>query len=164
MMDYRSDVEDFLTQEHIAIVGVSRAPSETANFIYRTLRDVGYHVKAVNPNAHELEGDPCYPDLASIPGGVDAVLLVTRPEVSERVVRECAELGIPRVWMHRSFGEGSVSAEAVRFCHEHGIRVIPGGCPMMFRHRADLGHKCMRFVLGLTGRLFAERPPQEKTV
>lgn len=159
MVSYREAIEDFLRQERIAIVGVSRNSNETANFIYRTLREAGYGVRAVNPNAPELEGDPCYRDLASIPGGpggVDAVLIVTRPEVTDQIVRECAKLGIHRVWMHRSFGEGSVSEPAVEFCRKENIRVIPGGCPMMFREGADIGHKCMRFVLKLTGGLFAE--------
>lgn len=154
MSDYREVIDDFLSQKKIGIPGVSRNSGETANFIYRTLRDVGYEVRAVNPNASELEGDPCYRNLASIPGGVDGVLIVTPPERALDVVKECKELGIPRVWMHRSFGKGSVSEEAVAFCRKEGIRVIPGGCPMMFRDGADFGHKCMRFALKLTGRLF----------
>ena len=149
-------IDDFLRQRRIAIVGVSRDRTKTANFIYRTLRELGYEMRAVNPNAPELEGDPCYSDLASIPGGVDAVVIVTRPDVTDRVVRECVDLGIRRVWMHRSFGRGSVSDEAVRFCKNENIEVIPGGCPMMFREGADLGHKCMRFILKLTGGLFSE--------
>lgn len=156
MSDYRESIDDFLRQKRIAIAGVSRNTGETANFIYRTLRDAGYGVFAVNPNASELEGDPCYPNLAAIPDGVDGVLIVTPPERAVDVVRECKELGIARVWMHRSFGTGSVSDEAVELCRKEGIRVIPGGCPMMFREGADFGHKCMRFVLKLTGRLFDE--------
>ncbi len=154
MSEYQETIDDFLNQKRIAVAGVSRQPKETANFIYRTLRDIGYEVLAVNPNASEVEGDPCYPNLASIPGGVDAVLVVTHPEKTLDVVRECAELGVRRVWMHRSFGQGSVADEAVTLCRKEGIRVIPGGCPMMFREGADFGHKCMRFVLQLTGGLF----------
>lgn len=30
-------------------------------------------VEAVDPHATEVEGDPCWPDLGSIPDGVDAV-------------------------------------------------------------------------------------------
>lgn len=154
--DYQEEIAEFLSQRKIAVVGVSRNEKETANFIYRTLRANGYEVVGVNPNASEVEGDRCYADLASIPGGVDAALIVTRPEVTERVVRECARVGIRRVWMHRSFGEGSVSDEALDFCRSEGVHVIPGGCPMMFREGADFGHKCMRFVLKVTGALFAK--------
>ncbi len=146
-------IADFLAQERIAIVGVSRSSDQPANLNYRKLRDGGHRVFAVNPRTDTAEGDPCYPDLASIPGGVDAVLIATPPAASLAVARDCAELGIERVWIHRSFGQGSVSEEAVELCRERGLRVIPGGCPMMFDPPVDLGHRCMRWLLGLTGGL-----------
>ncbi|MDO8616774.1 MAG: CoA-binding protein [Dehalococcoidia bacterium] len=153
MPSLREAVDDFLAQKRIAVAGVSRSPSEAANLIYKTLRQRDYEVFAVNPNAGEVEGDRCYPDLKSIPGGVGAVVIATAPAVAESVARECAEQGVSRVWMHRSFGQGSVSAEAGEVCRAAGITGIAGGCPMMFLPGADLGHRCMRWVLGLTGRL-----------
>ena len=146
-------ISDFLAQKRIAVAGVSRSSDAAANYNYRKLREYGYEVFAVNPKTETAEGDPCYPSLAAIPGGVDAVLVATHPDASIEVVRECAELGIPRVWIHRSFGQGSHSEEAVAFGRERGMRVIPGGCPMMFRAPVDLGHRCMRWVLRLTGGL-----------
>jgi predicted CoA-binding protein len=153
MADLSEAVADFLAQRRIAVAGVSRSKNEAANVIYRKLRDSGYEVFPVNPNAGEVEGDPCYSDLGSVPGGVDGVVVATHPDITGQVVRECAELGIPRAWMHRSFGQGSVSEDAVDFCREHGITVIPGGCPMMFCRPVDVGHRCMRWVLKLTGGL-----------
>lgn len=145
---------DFLDQKRIAVAGVSRTKTgEAANLIYRKLRDSGYEVFAVNPNAHNVEGDVCYPNLAAIPGGVDGVVVCTHPRISAQVASECAELGIGRVWLHRSFGGGSVSGRAVAVCREAGLRVIAGGCPMMFCPPVDLGHRCMRFVLRWTGGL-----------
>ena len=108
---------------------------------------------AVLPRSEEVEGDRCYADLASVPAPVETVIIATHPEVTPDVVRECAELGIRRVWMHRSFGDGNVSEEAVRICREHGIAVIPGACPLMFCRSADLGHRCMRWWLGVRGGL-----------
>jgi predicted CoA-binding protein len=147
-------VGDFLAQRRIAVAGVSRTKTnEAANLIYRKLRDSGYEVFAINPRATEVEGEVCYASLADVPGGVDAVVVVTHPRVSADVVRECVELGIGRVWIHRSFGQGSVAEEAVALGEEHGIRVIPGGCPMMFCSPVDVGHRCMRWFLRLTGGL-----------
>lgn len=146
-------ITEFLAQKRIAVAGVSRTKTEAANAILRKLRDSGYEVFAVNPRATELEGVTCYPDLASLPEGVDAVVVATHPKVAPTVVRECADLGIRHVWMHRSFGAGSVSDEAVTFCREHGISVIPGGCPMMFCAPVDVGHRCMRWFLRMTGGL-----------
>lgn len=153
-MSLQHAVDDFLAQRRIAVAGVSRTDRNApANLIYRKLRDRGYAVFAVNPHAGEVEGDPCAPDLASIEGGVDGVVVATRPQDTDRVVRDCVTLGIPRVWMHRSFGQGSVSDSAVAFCREHGIRVIAGACPMMYCAPVDFGHTCIRFVLRVSGGL-----------
>jgi predicted CoA-binding protein len=137
----------FLANRRVAVTGVSRhAEGHGSNAIYRRLRERGYQVFAVNPNAREVEGDPSYADLKSIPNGVDAVVIATRPELAINTMRECAELGIKHVWMHRGPGAGSVSAPAAEFGRQHGITVIDGGCPLMFGPTADFGHKVMRLI------------------
>jgi uncharacterized protein len=143
---------EFLAHKRIAVTGVSRDPKgHGGNVVYSRLRQRGYQVVAVNPNANRVEGDPCYPNLRSIPGGVEAVVIATRPELAEQTMRECAELGIRHVWMHRGPGPGSVSKAATEYGRERGIAVIDGGCPCMFDPTADLGHKLMRAALTLTG-------------
>ena len=119
--------------------------------VYQRLRQRGYTVFAVNPQADQVEGDKCYPDLTSIPDGVDWVVIGTRPQTAEATIRECADLGITRVWMHRGPGAGSVSHSAAEYGRQRGITVIEGGCPCMFGPTADPGHKAMRFVYALTG-------------
>ncbi len=152
MAKIKDAASEFLTSRRVAVTGVSRQPKDHgANVVYRRLRDRGYEVFAVNPNADEVEGDHCYHDLASIPGGADAVVIATRPETAETTMRECAELGIKHVWMHRGPGAGSVSETAAEYGRQHGIAVIDGGCPCMFGPTADAGHKAMRVVLSLTG-------------
>lgn len=154
MPTLQDSVRDFLNQERIAVAGVSRADgAQAANIVYRKLRSAGYKVFPVNPNATEVEGDTCYPDLAAVPHGVDALVIATPPAATDQLVRECAALGVSRVWMHRSFGAGSVSDSAVRYCREHNIAVIPGACPMMYCKPVDVGHKCMLWMLRLSGGL-----------
>lgn len=147
MQNIKEAAAAFLANERVAVTGVSRTPeTHGSNNVYRRLRDRDYQVFAVNPNADEVEGDPCYQDLKSIPGGVQAVVIGTRPEVAEDTMRECAELGIKHVWMHRGPGDGSVSEAATAYGREHGITVIDGGCPLMFAPTADLGHRIMKLV------------------
>jgi predicted CoA-binding protein len=119
------------------------------------LKKTGHAVFAVNPHMQTFEGDRCYPDVQSIPGGVDGVVIITRPEVTERIVHDCGDAGVRRVWMHQSVGKGatSVSPRAVEYCDRHGISVIAGGCPMMYGEGVDLGHTCMRWFLKMTGGL-----------
>ena len=149
-------VHDFLEQKRIAVVGVSRDDRHhpAGKLIYRRLKSLGHEVFPVNPQMETMEGERCYPNLQSIPGGVDGVVIVTRPDTTEQVVRDCSEAGIRRVWMHQPLGKGtSVSAEAVEYCREHDISVIAGACPMMFGPDVDFGHMCSRWIMRLMGGL-----------
>jgi hypothetical protein len=149
-------VEDFLAQKRIAVAGVSRDNSRhpVGNLIYHRLKKTGHDVFPVNPHMQMFEGERCYPDLQSIPGGVDGVVVITRPEATERIVHDCSEAGVRRVWMHQSVSKGSsVSPAAVKYCRDHDISVIAGACPMMYGPGADVGHTCMKWILRLTGKL-----------
>jgi predicted CoA-binding protein len=144
----------FLANRRIAVTGVSRSPqNHGSNVVYGRLKERGYEVFPVNPNAETIDGDKCYPDIRSIPGGVGAVVIATRPERALGTMQECAELGVGHVWMHRAFGEGSFSAEAATWGREHGIEVIGGGCPLMFEPVSDGGHRFMRVMLSMTGKV-----------
>jgi predicted CoA-binding protein len=151
-------VQDFLAQKSIAVVGVSERRDTGCNLAYTKFKDEGYQVYAVSPHITSFKGDPCYPDLKSIPQKPEAVFILTNPKVTEAVVRECVELGIKNVWMHCMLGTKpglgagmtSVSAEAVKLCKENGISVIPGACPNQFL-KADFGHGMMRGLWGMLG-------------
>ena len=149
-------VQDFLSQKRIAVAGVSRNKRNhpVGNLIYDRLKKAGHEVFPVNPDMQTFEGDPCYPRLQAIPGGVDAVVIITRPETTEQIVRDCTAAGVRRVWMHRSLVQGSsVSPEAVEYCDQHDISVIAGACPMMYGEGVDFGHACMRGLMKVTGEL-----------
>ena len=151
-------VKDFLAQKIIAVAGVSDQRETGANRNYVTFKRHGYRVYAVNPRLSTFDGGPCYPDLKSIPEKPDAVFMLTSPGVTEKLVQQCVELGIPHVWMHcmmgtkpgLSPGSTSVSQDAVNMCREHGIAVIPGSCPAQFL-KADLGHTLMCSFWRLVG-------------
>ncbi|WP_234572610.1 CoA-binding protein [Rhodohalobacter sp. 614A] len=152
MADIKKAAESFLGLHTIAVVGVSSKGDTAANIIYKKLREQGYKVFAVNPNAKKAEGDACYPSLQSIPDQVDGVVIGTAPDVTPIIVSECASLGIKNIWIHRSFGVGSFHPEALKIAAENNLSLIPGGCPMMFSEPVDPGHKCMRWFLKVTGK------------
>ncbi len=158
-------VEEFLAQRRIAVAGVSRKGRSAANAIYKKLKGAGYEVYAINPNAESIGGERCYPDLKSLPGPADGVVIATNSARAAGIVRQCVEAGTPRVWMHCSLGSThkaatkwaakttSVSDEAVSLCRENNISVITGACPMMFCKPVDPAHALMRGVLRLFGGL-----------
>ena len=147
MESIKTAAAEFLSHKRVAVTGVSRTPgSHGSNVVYQRLKERGYDVYPVNPNAESIDGDRCYPDLHAIPGGVEAVVIGTKPERAQATIEECGDLGIKDVWMHRSFGGGSVSEEAAAYGREHGMTVIDGGCPLMFEPTSDPGHKVIKFV------------------
>lgn len=151
-------VRDFLAQKKIAVVGVSDKRDTGCNAGYRRFKSAGYTVSAVNPRLTTFDGDPCYPDLKSIPEKPDAVYILASPRVSEQIVQQCVDLGIKHVWMHCLMGTKSglganmtsVSQDAVRTCQENGISVIPGACPNQFLN-PDFGHAMMRVIFRILG-------------
>ena len=145
-------IEDFLAQKRIAMIGVSRNPKDFSAALFDELRKRGYDMVPVNPKAGEVLGLTCFARVQDIHPPVDAALLMTTAEVTDRVVSDCAAAGIRRVWMYRAGGKGAVSAKAIAFCQEHGIQVIPGQCPFMFLPGAAGIHKFHGFVRKITGR------------
>jgi len=157
-------VKDFLTQKKIAVVGVSDKRETGCNMSYKKFKEAGYQVYGVNPRITTFEGDPCYPDLKSLPEKPDAVFILANPKVTEQIVQQCVDLGVKHVWMHCMMGTkpglatsmSSVSSDAVRMCRENGIAVIPGSCPNQFI-KPDVGHGIMRGLWRVFGFLSVEQ-------
>ncbi|MCH8557943.1 MAG: CoA-binding protein [Balneolia bacterium] len=146
-------IASFLEGKRIAVAGVSRKGDTAASFILKKLLKSGYEPVPVNPHADEIDGLKCYPDLKSIPNPVDAVMIATHPDQSAAIAEQCAELGITKVWFHRSFGEGSVSEKAIETCRKAGTEPIVGGCPLMYIEPVDIFHSCTKWWLGKRGQI-----------
>jgi len=155
MTTMKEAAAEFLSKKRIAVAGVSResGSGHGGNPVYCRLRDRGYDVYPVNPNAGKVEGDSAYPNLKTIPGGVEAVVIATHPDAAPNVMEQCIDEGIKLVWMHRGPGGGSVNHEAAEMGRGAGITVMEGGCPLMYDPTADVGHKIFRGVLSLVGRI-----------
>ena len=146
-------VADFLACKRVAVAGVSRSGNAPANAIYRRLAEAGHEVFAVNPAASEVDGKTCYPSLASIPENIEAVMVVTHPSVAAKVAQEALDRNIRHIWFHRSFGDGSVAAEALQLCRSRGVEPIEGGCPLMYCAPVDPAHRIFRWWLRLQRRV-----------
>lgn len=151
-------VQDFLAQKKIAVVGISDKRDTGCNLAHKKFKENGYQVYAVNPRISTYDGQPCYPDLKSVPEKVDAVFILANPKVTEQIIQQCVDLGVKRVWMHCMMGTKpglaagmtSVSQSAVEMCKANGIAVIPGACPNQFL-KPDFGHAMMRGMWRLFG-------------
>ena len=141
-------IEEFLAQDHLAFVGVSRDPKQFANMVYRSLRERGRTLYPVNPSADGqlLEGDRSYQRLADVPDPVAGVIVMVPAGAAAEVTKAALERGIPRVWLHRGIGTGPVSAEAVDLCRRNGVPVVDGACPLMFEQPVRGVHRIHRAV------------------
>ena len=145
-------IDEFLAQKRVAVVGISRERKNFSVTMCEELCRRGYDVVPVNPNASEILGRPCFARVQDIQPPVEAALLMTSPEVTDAVVKDCAEAGIHRIWMYRATGKGAVSRPAVQFCRERGIQVVPGQCPFMFWRDAGAGHRLHGLFRKIAGR------------
>jgi predicted CoA-binding protein len=151
-------VNDFLSVKKVAVVGVSDQRETGCNAAYRRFKSNGYTVSAINPRITTFDGDPCYPDLKSVPDQPEAVFILANPRITDQIVQQCVDLGIKHVWMHclmgtkpgLGAGTTSVSPEAVRICKENGIEVIPGSCPNQYL-KPDIGHAIMKIAFRTFG-------------
>lgn len=123
-------IADCLARARWAIVGASQDPRKFGNMVYFDLRAGGYEVRAVNPNATIVEGDPAWPALSALPERPDVVGFVTPPDVTARVVEEALGLGITRLW----FQPGSAALATLERARNAGAVVVTA-CAMTERHR-----------------------------
>ncbi len=152
-MTTRDQIDDFLKQRRLAMVGVSRKGSDFTRSLFREFLKRGYDAVPVNPEAEELDGRRCFHRVQEITPPVDGAMLLTSPKVTESVVMECAAAGIPRIWMDRAGGKGAVSLAAVAYCRSKGIAVVPGFCPFMFWKDASFFHRLHGFFVKLASGL-----------
>jgi uncharacterized protein len=89
MQKIKDAPSEFLAHTKVAVTGISRHTNDHAsNVVHKRLRNRGYQLHAVNPNADELESLRRYHDLRSIPDGVDAMAIATSPDTAKATMHQ----------------------------------------------------------------------------
>ncbi len=152
MATNRRTIDDFLALKRIAVIGVSRNPRDFTRMLFREFRKRGYDAVPVNPAVAEVDGIPCASSVEAVTPPPQGALLLTKPEITEKAVRECAAAHVSMVWMYRAVGAGAGSQEAAEFCRSHGISAVEGECPFMFfPHTGFLPHGLHGCIRKFTG-------------
>jgi predicted CoA-binding protein len=151
-MTSRKDIDDFFALKRFLVVGVSRNPKDFSRTLFRELRARGYDAVPVNPEVPEVDGVRCFAHAAEVTPAAKGALLLTKPAVTERVVRDCDDAAVRVVWMYRAVGAGAVSRAAVDFCRARGMRVIEGECPFLFLPKAGWPHQLHGFCRKVLGK------------
>jgi uncharacterized protein len=147
----REDIDDFLAQKRLALVGISRDPKDFSRGLFRDLRRRGYDIVPVNPALTEVDGARAFAKLQDIKPPVEGALIMTAAAKSMRVAEDCAEAGITRIWFHRGTGRGAVDEAAVDFCRQRGLLVVAGFCPYMFLGHAPFVHRLHGLFMKVAG-------------
>jgi len=155
-MNFADKIKNFLGLKTIAVTGVSSGTPDAANHIFKKFKDGGYTVYPVNPKTDEVEGEPCYPNITRLPNTPEGVVIASPPSSAKAIIEECLKKEIKYAWFHSSINQGSLDVEAVRYAEDNGMTIISTGCPMMYISPVDFGHKCIKWVLKLTGKIPAK--------
>ncbi len=148
-MNTRQDIQDFVSQKTLAIVGMSRAPQSFGAMAARELKKKGYQLFFVNPSTDRIQEDMCYARVAMIPEKVGGALFLTPPPATEAALREAVEAGVRHVWIQ----QGAESKEALAFCADEKLSAVSGHCILMFAEPVASFHKVHRFFRKLFGGL-----------
>ncbi|MHB9134310.1 MAG: CoA-binding protein [Armatimonadota bacterium] len=145
----QSTIDDLLAQKTLAVVGVSRNEKKFGHLIFLRLKELGYRVIPVNPQADTIGGERCYPSLAALPESVGGAIILTPPAETERVVREAKEAGIPRLWIQQQ----AESAAAISYCEEQQLDAVYGHCLLMFLQPNKFPHSIHRWIWKVLGKM-----------
>jgi len=153
MKEHLEKIRDFTAQRSIAVTGVSSTQPDAANAVFNKLKNADYQVYAINPKAASVENVKAYPNLTAVGVKIDGVVIASPPASARSIIEECIELGIKRIWFHSSVNQGSLDQNAADYAEKNGMDVIRTGCPMMYIAPVDFPHKCIKWVLNLTGKV-----------
>ncbi len=142
-------IQDFIQAKNVAVVGVSRSGKKFGNIAYTELKQRGYQVFAVHPEAKEIGGEPCYPNLASLKGRVDSVLISVPSRQAAQALREAAGIGVKQIWLQ----QGAQSSETAAVARELGLNPITGKCILMYAQPVRGLHTWHRAFNKLVGQL-----------
>ncbi len=142
-------IEQFVSQKHIAVVGMSRSRKKFGNMAARELKQKGFEIYPVHPEAGEIDGLTCYPSLKSLNGKIDAVWISVPPAKVSPVLAEAAEIGLKNIWLQ----QGAWSAEVQQTIDQLGLPVVSKKCIMMYAPPVKSVHKFHRTIKGILGKL-----------
>ena len=145
----KETIEKFFEPKKIAIAGASRNPKKFGCVVFKELKNKGYEVYPVNPNAEKIEGDTCYKNIKDIPEDVTSILILTPKEETDKVLTDSIEKGFKNIWVQQY----SETNETIRIAEEYDKEIIHHKCVFMFAEPITGFHKFHRGLVKLFGGL-----------
>lgn len=144
-------IQEFLRQKRFAFVGISRNDRDFSRILFRAFLAAGYDIAPVNPGTFEIAGRKCFGSILDVTPPVTSALLMLPRHSLTRVIVKCAEAGVTLIWIYGVMGPRDVLPEVLAISAEHGIRAIPGYCPLMFLRGTGILHRVHGALMRLAG-------------
>ena len=146
-MNSLANIQSFLEPKEMAISGVSRNSKKFGRVVYEHLLERGFKIYPVNPHVDQIDGQPCYKDIASLPDNVDRLYIVTPKDQTAGILKEATSKGIKNVWIQQR----SENDEAVQLAMDKDINLIQKECMLKFAEPVSGPHAFHRFFNKLFG-------------
>ena len=142
-------IQNFIECKRIAVVGASRSGKKFGNTVATELKQRGIEVFLVHPEAQEIGGEHCYPNLAALQGQAEAVVICVAPKAAGQALREAVQAGIKNIWIQ----QGAQSPETLALAKELGVTPVVGKCVLMYAPPVRSLHGWHRGFARLFGQL-----------
>ena len=142
-------IDDFISLKRIAVVGMSRSGKKYGNYASKELKLKGYEIYPVHPEAQEIDGLQCYPDLKCLSGKIDGLWISIPPQKVNAVLEEAAEIGLKNIWLQ----QGAWSADVQQTIDRLKLPVVSKKCILMYAQPVHSFHKFHRTIKSVFGGL-----------
>jgi acyl-CoA synthetase (NDP forming)/GNAT superfamily N-acetyltransferase len=114
----------------VAVIGASRRTGGVGRSVLDNIAAGGFQgeLYAVNPNARQIGGVPCYPDVESLPETPDLAVLAVPPLAVVDTAQACGLRGVRGLVVLTAAVDAPVSADLLAVCRRHGMRLIGPNC------------------------------------
>ncbi len=144
-------VNSFLRKKRVAVLGVSRDPQDFSHRLFQEFGKGGYEAIPVNPNADEIDNQPCFSGLKELQSPVEAALIMTPINLTDNALADCVNAGVENIWIYNSKGFDTLNSDTLELCHQRNVNLITGLCPYMFWSDSSWFHRFHGWVMKMTG-------------
>ena len=127
-MNLLKDIIAFTTQSPIAIIGVSENKRKFGNMAYFELKKRGIQIIPVHKDLKTFDNQKCFNKIEELPSEVKAVVLITKSDTIETLLKECDEKGIKNVWIQ----QGAEPDNMKEIVEKFSLNIIYKECILMF--------------------------------
>ena len=138
----KASIDAFLSSRKLAIAGVSRDMKKFGYQVFKQLKEKGFEVYPINPNADNIDGTPCFRSVSTLPLNVHSLVILTPKKLTRDIVAEAIAKGIDNIWIQQM----SDTREAVELTKSHPVNLVTRECILMHTDPVQGIHKFHRNI------------------